>query len=405
MLDNGSGVDKHAGDGIFSAAIPPQANGTIVEFYVQATDQAANSRTWPARDGRFGAGHEFALPGRRHVQSERGLVASADPVVRLIMTEAERAELADIGDANGDGIDESESDAQMNGTFIYQRRHELRRPLQRRHPQPGPRHAQRSAQQLSRQHSQRPTVGRRDRVNINSKYTYLQTVGSAIFNLAGVTAPNANAAPGASQRCESGRGRQSHVRQVRASRRSRAASLPTIISPPIPTAICTRHAGCQQRCRPTSLPWHRSQRVSHRIQQAVERVGRRLVRPDPSHRRAQQRADSDLLRGREPGGQRPAVGAISGARCSVEQRRDWPQQRHRRRLRAVSRRRTIRGSSSCRTTSTPFSARATRSPTINRSIMLPANVAGLNRFLNDPDHPGDVPSGVSRSDQFRLQSH
>ncbi len=48
MEDNGLRRDGAAGDGVYGAVIPAQALDTIVEFYVQATDAGANSRTWPA---------------------------------------------------------------------------------------------------------------------------------------------------------------------------------------------------------------------------------------------------------------------------------------------------------------------------------------------------------------------
>lgn len=48
MADNGQRGDGAAGDGLFGAVIPAQKLNTIVEFYVRATDAAANVRTWPA---------------------------------------------------------------------------------------------------------------------------------------------------------------------------------------------------------------------------------------------------------------------------------------------------------------------------------------------------------------------
>ena len=41
MTDDGSGGDVLAGDGIFSATVPGQASGTLVAFYITATDAAA----------------------------------------------------------------------------------------------------------------------------------------------------------------------------------------------------------------------------------------------------------------------------------------------------------------------------------------------------------------------------
>jgi hypothetical protein len=45
MTDNGVGADAVAGDGIYSAKIPAQATGTMVAFYVQATDKAIPAAT------------------------------------------------------------------------------------------------------------------------------------------------------------------------------------------------------------------------------------------------------------------------------------------------------------------------------------------------------------------------
>lgn len=62
MTDDGSGGDAVAGDGVFSASIPGQPTGTVVAFYVQATDKYAPAATAfypndaPTREGlvRFG---------------------------------------------------------------------------------------------------------------------------------------------------------------------------------------------------------------------------------------------------------------------------------------------------------------------------------------------------------------
>jgi hypothetical protein len=45
MLDNGTGGDAVAGDGIYSATIPGQAAGTLAAFYVAATDAAVSPAT------------------------------------------------------------------------------------------------------------------------------------------------------------------------------------------------------------------------------------------------------------------------------------------------------------------------------------------------------------------------
>ena len=68
MTDDGTGADRFAGDGIYSASIPGQVPGVVMAFYVQATDAAAAPKASafpadaPAREClvRFG---EPAIPG------------------------------------------------------------------------------------------------------------------------------------------------------------------------------------------------------------------------------------------------------------------------------------------------------------------------------------------------------
>ena len=48
MVDDGTGGDSVAGDGVYSATIPGQAANQMVAFYVEATDKAAASSRFPA---------------------------------------------------------------------------------------------------------------------------------------------------------------------------------------------------------------------------------------------------------------------------------------------------------------------------------------------------------------------
>ncbi len=48
MLDNGTGGDAVAGDGIYSATIPGQGSGALVTFYISATDTLAAASRFPA---------------------------------------------------------------------------------------------------------------------------------------------------------------------------------------------------------------------------------------------------------------------------------------------------------------------------------------------------------------------
>jgi hypothetical protein len=47
MLDDGTGGDEIANDGIYSATIPGQADGTVVPFYLEARDTTSGTNTFP----------------------------------------------------------------------------------------------------------------------------------------------------------------------------------------------------------------------------------------------------------------------------------------------------------------------------------------------------------------------
>ena len=69
-MDNGTGGDAMAGDGIFSATIPGQAANTIVAFYISATDSLGAATRFPAllTDNDTGArmrGHVWRRQSRR----------------------------------------------------------------------------------------------------------------------------------------------------------------------------------------------------------------------------------------------------------------------------------------------------------------------------------------------------
>jgi hypothetical protein len=113
MFDDGLHGDGLAADGTYGAVLPPHPNGTVVEFFVQAGDAAGNSRMYPA--GPQSAGEPLA---KLLYQVDDAVDTGSQPIYRLIMTEAERAELADIGSHPVDPPFEYLSNAQMNGTFI-----------------------------------------------------------------------------------------------------------------------------------------------------------------------------------------------------------------------------------------------------------------------------------------------
>lgn len=107
LFDDGTHGDSVAGDGVFSVQLPALANGTVMEYYVAATDASALTRTWPAA-ARLETG-AFVQQANAHYQVDDEVNSATMPMVRLIQTGTERAELVNITRA---------SDAEMNTTII-----------------------------------------------------------------------------------------------------------------------------------------------------------------------------------------------------------------------------------------------------------------------------------------------
>ena len=101
------------GDESFSAYIPAQEDGAVVEFYVKAGD-GANIRSWPAEVS--GGGNRANALYQVDDAFDPALLRAPgnQSVYYLIMTEGERDELEDIGTSSS----RSESNARMNATFV-----------------------------------------------------------------------------------------------------------------------------------------------------------------------------------------------------------------------------------------------------------------------------------------------
>jgi len=198
MLDDGVHGDGEAGDGIHGVNVPAQPDGTIIEFYIEASDAGANSRTWPACSDMSSIGTGIQQVTNLLYQVDDTYVptaewsAESDPIFYLIMTEMERGRLEDIGNEQSGDNGERHSRAQMNGTFISIDGVDMKK-----------RYA------VSIRNRGESTSGvppnnyrvnfRHDdlwkeitAININSKYTYLQVAGSAIFCKAGLLAAEAS---------------------------------------------------------------------------------------------------------------------------------------------------------------------------------------------------------------------
>ncbi|MCA9264028.1 MAG: lamin tail domain-containing protein, partial [Planctomycetales bacterium] len=108
MRDDGLAGDRTAGDGEYSATIPARPDGTVVEFYVEFTDNDGLTRTWPAPsttgqnvNALYQVDDRFDLDA----WSEGGLVS-----VYQVMTPTERDEFTDI---------ERDSNVQKNATVVF----------------------------------------------------------------------------------------------------------------------------------------------------------------------------------------------------------------------------------------------------------------------------------------------
>ncbi len=195
MFDDGAHNDRSAGDNIYGIQLPAHPEGTIIEFFVEAKDLSGNYRTWPAPSMMDGTPEQvtnalYQVNGEFDFQR---WVPGSQPVYFIIMTEAERGRLEDIGDGGDAFFGEGATFAQMNATFISvdgvdtKVRYSV------------------GVRNRGNQNRVRPPMNYRvnfpsDRswkdvtaINLNSKYTYLQLAGSALFQLAGLPATNATA--------------------------------------------------------------------------------------------------------------------------------------------------------------------------------------------------------------------
>lgn len=108
MSDNGLSDDELPNDGIFAATLPAHADGTVIEYYIEARDNS-NARTWPGSTDTFGTQGSNAL----YIVEDRPLSDSQE-VYRLVLSAVEAEEFSA-------GNFDTESNAQMNVTLIVKR--------------------------------------------------------------------------------------------------------------------------------------------------------------------------------------------------------------------------------------------------------------------------------------------
>jgi len=190
MADDGLNGDEITGDGIYAAQIPAYSHKTIIEFYIEAEDSSNNTRTLPAPSDVDGTPTQ--VTNMLYVVDDTFnpvWTAGNQPVYYIIMTAAERAELEDISDDGNPFTGEGMSNAQMNATFISLDGTDMKiryntgvrnRGNRSRVDPPMNYHVNFRNDDLWKNVAA---------ININSKYAFVQVVGSAFYRLAGLPAP------------------------------------------------------------------------------------------------------------------------------------------------------------------------------------------------------------------------
>jgi hypothetical protein len=99
MVDNGTGGDRLAGDGIFSATIPGQSAGTIAAFYIAAQDTKAASTRFPTVPNNFAPVPECV------VMFGDGNPASSFGVYHLWITQTNATRWSQLSDLSNEAHD------------------------------------------------------------------------------------------------------------------------------------------------------------------------------------------------------------------------------------------------------------------------------------------------------------
>ncbi|MHC4570689.1 MAG: lamin tail domain-containing protein [Planctomycetota bacterium] len=191
MLDDGAHGDGRGGDGIYGTQIPAHPNDTIVEFYIEASDAGAKSRTWPAPTQPSGQQLTNSLyQVNDRFDPDAAWTPGSQPIYYIIMTDDERYELlVEIGNGGPDKY----SNAQMNSTFISADGVDIktRYNVGVRNRGKGSRLSPPMNYRVNLPHD-RPWKGV-TAININSRVAHSQLIGSVINRLAGLPAADATA--------------------------------------------------------------------------------------------------------------------------------------------------------------------------------------------------------------------
>ena len=184
MLDNGLSNDGTAGDGIYGVVLPPQANGTITEFYVEAVDTFSNTRTWPAAAD-IGGG-TFVQDANAMFQVDDDAYSGKQAIYRMVMRAGDLSELNSRTDQAGGRTKRNVTlitieggDEQIRYNCATRRRGASsfgRNPPTMKFDIPADR-----------------AWNNKTSFNLNSDHTYAQVLGAAISLKAGLPTPYAHA--------------------------------------------------------------------------------------------------------------------------------------------------------------------------------------------------------------------
>ena len=209
MFDDGAHGDALAGDGVYGATIPAQANGAMVEFYLDVVDAGSHARTWPAPALDVVLNGSFVVTGLVSVQSQNCLYqvddtvyAAAQPIYRMVMKPADKVELVQINAATPaapypygptESTDQSYSHANFNTTWTSvdgtgSEMHYLTGVRNRGH---GSR--KNPPQNFNIAFANDDKWKNRTSLNLNTRYTFSQLFGSALYRKAGLAGPESRA--------------------------------------------------------------------------------------------------------------------------------------------------------------------------------------------------------------------
>jgi len=190
LVDDGAHGDAAAGDGLYGAVLPPNANGTIVEFYFEVADNQGHARTWPAP-----AMNDAVAEQSQNClyQVDDTVFTAAIPLYRMVMRAVDKAELTQINRntpaAPFTTTDQTQSHSCFNTTWITF--DGTGQDLVYRSKTRNRGHGSRSKlpQSYNIDFLNAQTWKDVTSLNLNTQYTFAQLFGSALYRSAGLATP------------------------------------------------------------------------------------------------------------------------------------------------------------------------------------------------------------------------